>query len=161
GNLQFDAGWNAASQAVQFGNGGIGDLQDGALFRRATVRMGGTMYRHIDWGAEFNFANSEDNDTSSTPQPIGSPRFNEVWIGVNDLPLLGTLRGGWQKEPISFEHLTSSRWLNFMERAPGTDSLALHSPGVLLHNTDADQRVTWAVGFFHVQNDNFGFGFGD
>src|SRR6266852_3670441 len=65
------------------------------------------------------------------------------------------------KEPIGFAHLTSSRWLNFMERAPGVGALSLTSPGVMLLNTTADQRVTWAFGFFHAQNDNFGFGIGD
>ena len=39
GRLQFDSGWNAAGQAVQFGPGGIGELQDGAdSHRRHDVR---------------------------------------------------------------------------------------------------------------------------
>jgi phosphate-selective porin OprO and OprP len=161
GMLQFDAGWNAASRAVQFGPGGIGELQDGALFRRARIRIDGTMYEHIDWAVEFDFANDVENDTTAGGTPIGSPSFKNVWVAVNDLPLVGTARAGWMKEPIGFEHLTSSRFLNFMERAPGNDSLGLHSPGIMLQNTAADERITWAAGFFHAQNDNFGFGFGD
>src|SRR5262249_52971023 len=35
GRMQFDAGWNGASNAVQFGPGGTGEFQDGAFFRRA------------------------------------------------------------------------------------------------------------------------------
>jgi phosphate-selective porin OprO/OprP len=161
GNLQFDSGWNTASQAVQFGPGGIGELQDGALFRRASVRTDGTLYQHFEWVAEFDFANDVQNDTSSSTTPVGSPSFTDVWVAVNDLPLVGTVRTGWMKEPIGFEHLVSSRWLNFMERAPGGDSLGLHSPGVMILNTSPNQRVTWAVGVFHSQNDNFGFGIGD
>jgi phosphate-selective porin OprO and OprP len=161
GTTQFDAGWNAAGNAVQFGPGGIGELQDGAYFRRARIRFDGTMYQHIEWVTEFDFANNVDNDTSSSTQPIGSPSFTNVWVGVNDLPLLGTVRAGWMKEPISFAHLTSSRWLNFMELAPGIGALGLRSPGVMVLNSSADERVTWAAGFFHVQNDNFGFGVGD
>jgi phosphate-selective porin OprO/OprP len=64
-------------------------------------------------------------------------------------------------EPINFDHLTSVRWLNFMERAPGVGALSLTSPGFILRNAIADQRVTWAFGFFHAQNNNFGFGFDD
>src|SRR6202035_4968956 len=121
------------------------------------IRLDGDMYQHIEWVAQFDFANSVENDTSSGGTPIGSPSFSDVWIGANDLPLVGTVRAGWMKEPIGFEHLTSSRWLNFMERTPGGDSLGLHSPGIMVLNCSSDQRVTWAAGFYHVQNDNFGF----
>jgi phosphate-selective porin OprO/OprP len=161
GNLQFDSGWNAASDAVQFGPGGTGELQDGAYFRRARIRIDGTMYEHFEWVAQFDFANNVENDTSSSTQTIGSPSFSDVWFGANDLPLVGTLRAGWMKEPIGFDHLTSSRWLNFMERAPGADSLGLHSPGIMMIDHTENERVTWAFGFFHAQNDNFGFGVGD
>ncbi len=161
GSLQFDTGWNSASQAVQFGPGGIGELQDGAYFRRARIRVDGTLYQHFEWVAEFDFANNIENDTSTSTQQIGSPSFSDVWFAVNDLPYLGTVRVGWMKEPIGFNHLTSSRWRNFMETSPGTDSLGLHSPGVLLRNESEDERLTWAAGFFHTQNDNFGFGVGD
>ena len=161
GQLQFDSGWNAASRAVQFGPGGIGELQDGAVFRRARLQIDGTMYEHIEWVAQFDFANSVDNDTSPSGTPIGSPSFADVWVGANDLPLIGTLRLGWMKEPIAFERLTSSRWLNFMERPPGGDSLGLRSPGIMFLKESDNERVTLAAGFFHAQNDNFGFGIGD
>src|SRR5260370_123307 len=82
GSLQFDSGWNGASQAVQFGPGGIGELQDGAVFRRARIRIDGAMYQHFEWVAEFNFANNVDNDTASPGTPIGSPSFTNVWAGV-------------------------------------------------------------------------------
>jgi phosphate-selective porin OprO and OprP len=161
GTTQFDYGWNAAGQAVQFGPGGTGEFQDGAVFRRARITIDGTMYQHFEWVAEFDFANNVDNDNGSTSTPIGSPSFTNVWVGVNDLPWIGTMRVGWMKEPIGFEHMTNIRWRNFMESAPGGDSLSLTSPGVLILNATENQRVTWAAGFFHIQNDNFGFGFGD
>jgi phosphate-selective porin OprO/OprP len=161
GLLQFDAGWNAAPGAVQFGPGGIGELQDGATFRRARIQIDGQAYEHFEWRAIFDFANSVENDTGTTNQPVGSPSFIEVWGGVTDVPILGTVRAGWMKEPISFAHLTSSAWLNFMERPPGYGALSLTSPGIMLINWTQDQRMTWAAGFFHTQNDNFGFGFGD
>ena len=161
GNLAFDYGWNAASQAVQFGPGGTGQFQDGADFRYARIRIDGTMYQHFEWVAEFDFANSVNNDTSTSQTPIGSPSFTNVWFGVNDLPWIGTLRAGWMDEPINFDHLTSIRWLNFMEKAPGVGALSLTSPGILWREQAPNQRLTWAFGFFHAQNNNFGFGFGD
>jgi phosphate-selective porin OprO/OprP len=161
GNVEFDYGWNRASQTVQFGPGGIGELSDGADFRYARIRIDGTMYQHFEWVAEFDFANSVNNDSSSSQTPIGSPSFTNVWFGVNDLPWLGTLRAGWMDEPINFEHLNSIRWLNFMEKAPGVGALALTSPGILWRDQTPNERMTWAFGFFHAQNNNFGFGFGD
>jgi phosphate-selective porin OprO/OprP len=161
GLLQFDWGGNVAGGAVQFGPQGTGEFQDGAVFRRARIQIDGQMYEHFDWVAEFDFANSIENDDGTSTQTVGTPSFINVWAGVNDLPWIGTLRAGWMKEPIGFEHLTSSRWLNFMERAPGIGALDLRSPGILVLNWTDDQRVTWSAGFFHAQNDNFGFGFGD
>jgi phosphate-selective porin OprO/OprP len=161
GRLQFDFGWNMASQAVQFGDGGTGEFQDGAVFRRARIRIDGTYYSHFEFVTEFDFANSIENDSGSGSQPIGSPSFTNVWAGVKDLPVIGSVRAGWMQEPIGFESLTSSRWLNFMERSPGENSFFSISPGVMVRNTGLDERLTWAAGIFHVQNDNFGFGTGD
>jgi phosphate-selective porin OprO/OprP len=162
GFLAFDYGWNAASHAVQFGSGGTGELSDGADFRYARIRIDGTMYQHIEWVAEFDFSNSINQDnTSGSSAPVGSPSFTNVWMGYNDIPYIGTLRAGWQDEPISLQHPQSVKYLSFMERAPGYGAFSLTSPGIMLLNYSADERLTWAFGFFHVQNDSFGFGFGD
>jgi phosphate-selective porin OprO/OprP len=161
GTLQFDTGWNAASQAVQFGPGGIGELQDGSVFRRARLRVDGSAYQHFEWLAEFDFATNIENDTGTTNQTVGVPGFVNVWLGVNELPLIGTVRAGWMKEPIGLAFQTSSRWLSFMERAPGTASFFLYSPGVQVRNSTENERLTWAAGIFHGTKDNFGFGIGD
>lgn len=161
GTLQFDAGWNTASQAVQFGPGGIGELEDGAVMRRARVRIDGTMYQHIDWVAEYDFANTTENDKGTGTQTVGTPSFVNAWVGVNDIPLVGTVRAGWMKEPLSFEFMKSGRWLNFMERTPGSNSFFTRSVGVMMRNATDSQRLTWAFGVFHAENDNFGFGIGD
>jgi phosphate-selective porin OprO/OprP len=161
GTLQVDSGWNTASQAVQFGPGGIGELQDGGVLRRARIRIDGTLYEHFEWVAEYDFANTVENDTGSGTQTIGTPSFINAWIGVNDIPLVGTVRAGWMKEPISFEYLKSGRWLNFMERTPGMNSFFTRSVGVMFQNASENERVTWAFGVFHSEDTNFGFGVGD
>jgi phosphate-selective porin OprO/OprP len=161
GTLQVDSGWNAVPRSVETGPGGIGELQDGGLLRRARIRIDGTMYEHLEWVAEYDFANTVENDTSTSTQTIGSPSFINAWVGVNDIPLVGTVRAGWMKEPISFEFQKSGRWLNFMERVPGTNSFFTRSVGVMAANQTANERLTWAFGAFHVEDDNFGFGFGN
>src|SRR5437763_825057 len=97
-------------------------------------------------GAVLQLQQRVDQLTPSSDQTTSNPSFTNVWFGVNDIPYIGTLRAGWMKEPIGYEHLTSSRWLNFMEKSPGGDSLGLHSPGILLMNCTDNQRVTWAAG---------------
>ncbi len=161
GMVHFDAAWNAAGQAAQFGPGGIGELADGAYLRRARIQTDGTLYEHFEWKVQFDFANTAENDNGSSSQPIGSPAILDAWVGVNDLPVLGTLRVGWMKEPISFEHLTSADNLNFMERAPGSNSFNLTAPGITLLNRTENERVTWAAGLYHSTNNTFGFGVGD
>jgi phosphate-selective porin OprO/OprP len=161
GTLQVDSGWNAASQAVESGPGGIGELQDGGILRRARIRIDGTMYEHIEWVAEYDFANTVENDTGTSTQTIGAPSFTNAWVGLNDLPLIGAVRAGWMKEPISFEFQKSGRWLNFMERVPGTTSFFTRSIGIMALNQTNNERLTWAFGVFHVEDTNFGFGFGN
>lgn len=161
GNVQFDAGWNAASEAVEFGPGGIGELQDGATFRRASLRVDGTLYENISWLVEYDFANTIINDTESGPVPIGTTGFTEVSVTISSLPCVGNLRAGWMGEPLGLSALTSSRWLNFMERAPGINSFFATSPGAMLFNWTEDERLTWAVGLFHPSNNSFGFGVGN
>jgi len=50
-------------------------------------------------------------------------------FGLDPAPWVGNVRIGNQKPPISFEHMTSSRFLNFMERSLGFDAfIASGSP---------------------------------
>src|SRR5262249_33119786 len=112
-----------------------------------------------EWMAEFDFANSVENDSGSSSQTIGTPSFTNVWFGVNDLPYLGTLRVGWMTEPLGLENVTSNRFLPFMERMPG--NLLFTSPGILVTNYTANERATWSIGMFHAQANNFGYGYGD
>ena len=46
GTLQVDSGWNAAPEAVETGPGGIGELQDGGLLRRARIRIPPSRRQH-------------------------------------------------------------------------------------------------------------------
>jgi phosphate-selective porin OprO/OprP len=159
--LQVDVGWWSASQALQFGPGGTGELPDGAQLRRAAIRVEGTMYRNVEWVLNVNFTGSFDNDSGPSVNPVGTINFDETYIGLRDIPCLDTLRAGYLKEPFGFNHLVSSRWLNFMERQPGGDFSNLISPGIEVLNVAPNERGTWAIGLFHPTNNNFGFGSGD
>ncbi len=81
----------------------------------------------------------------------GDVGFRDVYVGLRELPALGTLRIGRFKEPASLEQLTSSKYNTFMER--GLPVLAFgpfRNTGIGARNAVFDQRMTWSAGFFRL-----------
>ena len=163
GRTQMDASFFSAGDPVQFGPGGIGKLRDGVDPRRMRVRMEGALYENMLFAMEFDFVNSAipqgrpgagpETSVSNTPA-AGSPVPTDLWVGFRKIPYIGNIRIGNHKEPIGFEHLTSSRFLNFMERSFNHDAFYGpfdngFSPGISTFNTYADRRGTYALGLFN------------
>jgi phosphate-selective porin OprO/OprP len=140
-------------------------LRNAVDFRRARLRVDGRMYELYDFVGEYDFSNQLNANASTIPSEtvLGNyAAITENWIQIREVPGVGIIRGGNQKDPFGFEHLTSSRWLNFMERSYAQD---LYEgpfnngfiPGVRLLNTSDDQRATWSVGAFKNTTNPFGF----
>src|SRR4029077_8486738 len=77
----------------------------------------------------------------------------DAWVTFKNLPIIGNIRVGNQKPLYSFEHLTSSRYLNFLERSLGFDAFAEgfdngFEPGITVYDTYLDKRGTWGLGVF-------------
>jgi phosphate-selective porin OprO/OprP len=93
-----------------------------------------------------------------------SPGPTDAWINIKDVPILGNVRIGNQKEWFSLEHLNSYRYLEFMERsylfdfAQPTAFNNGFSPGISAFRTWADDRIFSAVGFYKNESDLIGFG---
>lgn len=169
GRTQFDTVWITAEDRVEQGPGGIGKPQDAFAFRRARFTIDGKLYRMVEFVCEYDFVNAFDadpldpareGDVANTPVPT------DLWAQIVDIPILGTVRVGNQKPPISFEHLTSSRWLNFLERSFMFDAFigGLDNgfrPGVQVFNWSQDETITWALGIFKSNNTVFGWNVGD
>jgi phosphate-selective porin OprO/OprP len=157
GRTQVDYVGYVGSQEVQFGKGGIGQLKDGVNFRRARLEVDGTLWEVIDFFAEYEFLGNTFNVDPATPANpnniVNTPGPTDLWATLTHIPILGNFRVGSMKPPISLEHLTSSRWLDFMERSfafdtyiGGTNNGFL--PGMMLFNWSNDEKFTWAVGLF-------------
>jgi phosphate-selective porin OprO/OprP len=117
---------------------GLADVDDGVEVRRARLLTGGkvNLFRPIDYKVEFGIA----NDTVY---------LNDFYIGLSDLPVVGTLKIGQMKPPFSLDRLTSSLDTTFMERAAPVDAFAPgYLAGVLVQNHFLDGRLTGAVGWF-------------
>ncbi len=166
GRVQFDSSWYDADANVQ--NNINRPYEDGVDFRRARLRADGTMYEVIDWATEYDFVNAVRvrNADGTAPQDIGVTGFTDLWVQLKHLPILGNVRVGNQKEPIGMEHLTSSRWLPFMERSYNQDAFYGglfngFTPGIQAFDNYADECGLWAVGLFKPTDNVFAYNASD
>jgi phosphate-selective porin OprO/OprP len=128
-------------------NGAYGDNAlkgDGVEFRRARLFVEGKFYERFKAKAQYDFAGGE----------VG---FKDVYLGIEDLPLVGDLTIGQFKEPFSLEELDSSNYITFMERSLATVAFApSRKTGIGLGNAVLDKRMTWAAGLFYGDTDDDG-----
>lgn len=172
GVLQFDGIWYDAQASQNYpGPGSTGPFRDAVDIRRARIRTEGTMYKSVDWVLEVDFAAGGFNPTGQVPtqqNTFWTPVPTDMWGQIKDVPFVGTVRIGQQKEPYSLERLNSARLLNFMERSFLTDASEIsafnnnRSPGIsVFRNFAADDRVYTSIGFFKNITDLYGYGIGD
>ena len=162
--VAFSAGPGPGNQPPNQGGLDPG-LADTVALRRARLRVEGRMYEFYDWAAEYDFVNqlNINNEVYPTERDSGpSTAVTDLWLQVRELPLLGTVRVGNQKDPFGYEHLTSSRWLNFMERSFAQDAFEApfnngFLPGIQVMNSTEDGSVGWQVGEFKNTSNPFGF----
>jgi phosphate-selective porin OprO/OprP len=101
----------------------------------------------------------DENRLSNVPAPT------DLWGQFKDLPVIGNVRVGNQKPLYSFEHMTSSRFLNFLERSLNFDAFVEgfnngFAPGITVFDTFARKRGTWGVGLFKNTRSIFGWNTG-
>jgi phosphate-selective porin OprO/OprP len=124
------------------------DLEDGTEFRRARLFVEGLIYERVEFKAQYDFAG-------------GDAAANDVYVGLVDLPVVGGLRIGHFKEPFSLEELTSSKYISFLERPYPIEAFSpARNMGLMLHDSVAGDRVTWAAGVFK-DTDEFAEAVGD
>ncbi len=145
GQLQSDFmffGQDAANMAA------VGDIQDGAVFRRARFGFLGR-YGAAEYQVDMDFA---------LP---GRPSFLDVYAGLN-MPTMGRVRVGHFFEPFSLERNTSNRFMTLLERSLLDEAFApARNLGILLNRANAAETLTWAVGGFRTDSDNYGNSVGD
>jgi phosphate-selective porin OprO and OprP len=168
GRTQFDGVWIQDTENLA-GAGGALD-EDGVAFRRARLRADGTLYEFIDYAAEFDFVNTVNDNVGLQPageaNVINVPAPTDLWFDLKHVPLVGHVRIGNMKEPIGMEHMTSSRYLEFLERSYNQDAFTGafnngFTPGIMLHNRFDDERGTWATGVYKNTVNVFGYNAGD
>ena len=141
-------------------SGGIGNpsgigLQDGDLFRRLRIVTEGTFYETFEY--RWNWALEKTN--------LNTIGLDEMWVGVNKIPVIGTMRVGHVKTPMGLEGdmVSSSRSMTFMERSAYSEAVELDQnfgTGVWFGNTYLDERGTWSFAAFRPDNSSSGDYFG-
>jgi phosphate-selective porin OprO/OprP len=170
GRTQFDTVWMRGDHDVMFASpGGTGRIDDGFNFRRARLEIDGTCFEVIDFFMEYDFLNTtnvDPNDPASSGNVANTPAPTDLWVQITQIPWLGVFRVGNMKPPISFEHLTSSRFLNFLERSYCFDAFigGLDNgfrPGFMVFNWTENERATAALGLFKNNGSVLGWNVGD
>lgn len=143
--------------------GGIGSNPDSLQIRRARITLEGTAYEVFDFKFEWDFANFVAPAAASAGQPVVStPGLTEMWGEWTQLPVLGIVRVGNQKEPLGLEHVEPIKFLSFIEPSYlfdmvfGPFNLGF-TPGVQVMNWSEDQSTTWQFGVFGNDSDGFGY----
>ncbi len=94
---------------------------DRFFLRRARININGTFWKYHDFIVEFDAGQ------------FNAATVTEAWINLGYWKQIQA-RFGQFKEPISLEHLTSSRYLNFIERAMPKRWLNVdYDVGAMLH----------------------------
>jgi phosphate-selective porin OprO/OprP len=119
----------------------------GTKMRHARLYMSGFIYNHYTFKADYDFAGTDAD-------------FKDVWMGVKNIPRLGELRVGHQKEPFSLETMNSLTNTTFMERGLQTAFVPGRNTGVKIHNSSFGNRLGWGIGAYKDVDDS-GDGFDD
>ncbi len=168
GRYQFDTAWFGAPNNVN--NTLNVPYGDGVDFRRARLRMDGTLYEVHEYAIEFDFVNSvrvrnQPGVTGFFDETVTAP--TDLWWQIKKVPVVGNIKIGNQKEQIGFEHIVSSRFQPFMERSFNQDAFygGLYNgfqPGIsIFDNYGPNQNGVWSMGLFKPTNNIFSTATGD
>jgi phosphate-selective porin OprO/OprP len=116
----------------------------GTEMRQARFYMAGVIYDRFTFNAEYDFAGTDAD-------------FTDVWIGIKNVPWLGEVRLGHQKEPFSLERLNSIKYTTFIERALPVVFAPGRNTGIKFHQSTADKRMGWGVGIYKEVKTSDGF----
>jgi phosphate-selective porin OprO/OprP len=142
GVFQADSGWFGQDEASRRT---VGNLQDGADFRRARLATIGSLTETMNYFIQFDFAFP------------GRPTFTDVWWEVTQVPVLGNIRVGQWKQPFSLEVVSSFRYTTFAERSLGFQAFTpFRHIAVGFYDWNEEETMTWAASVYRPGQDQYG-----
>jgi len=144
GRLFVDYAWfdqNESSKVT------VGDEQDGVNFRSARLNLQGELYKDLFYRLEYEFAGNN-----------GPTGFTDSYLGLKNIPYVGTLTIGHYKEPFSLDQLTLDSTTTFLERSLPSTLAPVRNTGIQLSNAwfgePKAERLTAQLGLFK-ETDNW------
>ena len=116
-------------------NFGTLETKSGTEFRRARFFMSGTLYKNVEFKLQVDYV-------------AGVTRIKDAYVGIKNIPGVGTIRVGNVKEPFRLDALTSSKYITFMERVLATDFAQERNSGILVFNDFMEKRLAAQAGAF-------------
>lgn len=139
--------------------GGIGELVDADYFRRLRLWAEGGFWEIGEFMFQPKFEKIDVN---------GSVGLDEMWVGVTQIPFLGTIRVGHHKTPQGLESddWSSNRTFTYMERSSMSNAFFQNfGTGIIFTNNIAEdwigQRATYATFFYKPQDGENGAEYAD
>jgi phosphate-selective porin OprO/OprP len=124
----------------EFFNDNKSQMNTGVEFRRARLGIGGTIYKNVEYKAEYDFA-------------ADSPEFTDVYIELKDPFCFGpNLRVGHFDEPVGFDHLSSSRNSFFVERNLAETFVPARNHGFMAQGLSMEDKLAYFLGVFRDSN---------
>jgi phosphate-selective porin OprO/OprP len=121
-------------------------------FRRLRLQAAGEGYGVYFYQLEVEFAPEVDVEAEVVDDELVLEGFGvemkDAYLGVRDVPWLGTVKMGHFFTPLSLERLTSSNDITFMERSLAHRFIPGREVGIATENGLPSQLVTWSSGFF-------------
>ncbi len=124
-------------------SGGFGPLEDGILWRRMRPQFEGTVWDFY----EFNFVFALERIQFDQ---VG---FDEFWVGVKDLPIIGSIRFGHVKSVNGLEGdmTASSKTMTFLERSAFSQAIWENqnfANGFYFSNHFLNDRMTYMASLY-------------
>ncbi len=139
GRLQNDW-WFVANESQGLKDAAVPTKQEsGTNFRRARFYMSGSMPNDMFFKWAYDFAG-------------GTPDFKDAYIGWSNVPTIGSLVIGQQKEPIGLEFAYSSNSATFIERGLPHYMNPERSTGLRSSRVVADDSLYLTAGAYRPSN---------
>jgi phosphate-selective porin len=142
GRLHFDTrGYQGGSRNLPSSLGATGtDETTKFLVRRARIQLDATLFKYLEVKLEGDFGQGSAVLTDGYAEVRYWPEFK--------------VRGGQFKVPFSWEELTSSNLIDFVERSVVNNLVPARDVGVMAHGTLFSGMTEYAVGGFNGTGQN-------
>lgn len=129
GRIMFDAAYLDFEDMVH------NSAAYGAEMRRARIFNSGTIYQNFYYKWQVDIGGNKVS-------------IKDMYLGIQNIPVIGKVQAGNFKEPFRLDALTSSKYITFMERSLSINYITERNLGVMVLNELDNHRLGWQLGVF-------------